>query len=171
MQKKTIVEKVRIHPSQCTNKLNEKLHEILSKKLVNKVTEANGHIIDVENDFKIMNNSILDSGDIELTVKLSINTILLKEGDVFKGNVVMVFDLGIMVGIENNDEIKIFIASEKMKGYEYDYNDGDDRFIKQKKRKLKVIDDETKVTIQIEAVQFSNNRFDWLGCLKKVHSH
>jgi DNA-directed RNA polymerase subunit E'/Rpb7 len=151
--------KVIISPEYLDDKLMTNIVKILKDNVSNECSEKDGYIISIGKIKKVMDACITSANsDIVLNVIFDAQNLKPKVGDIFEGNVNMIFDKGIFVFVKS--KLKILISFSSLEGYSYDssknvfFNDSG------------VINIGDMIKVKISGVRYDKKNFNCFGTLQ-----
>lgn len=157
MNSMKVSEKICIEPRFFSQNLKEKITEKLNGKLCNNCNQKYGYITSIH-DLEIVDNEILDDGQVAFEVHFLVDTVKPSPGDMFEGKVCMLFDNGVFINVQ--DKFNVLIPINVLEGYKYDKMNN---CFKSNKKKGKSICENDTLSVKINNVQFSDQKFSCLG--------
>ena len=142
------------------NNYKDHILEKLKKTLENNCNKEYGYILEVIDLVKIIDNIIDNTNSFPVfTVTCKIECLKPKIGDIYDGNVCMVFENGIFVDIKN--KIKTLIPTIHLKDFEYNSDE------KSFKNDNITIDINSEVKIELTSIKYEKKQFICIGKLSQ----
>ena len=156
VRKIKICKNITIEPKYLGKNINKTIQEKI-QEYDGTCKEEYGYIVKIYPKFRILENKIGPEGIVMLKVEISVSVFKPQNGDVFIGEVCMILENGLFVGIY--DDVKVLVSKNKMKRYKYDSDTNTYRYGK------KVINVGDKVKIKIEMSRYDCKGFEYIGIL------
>lgn len=155
-----ITKKVNLTPNLLGKNYMKHLYERVCETMLDRCDENHGYILSVEDDIKVLDNEIApNSSSAVFNISVSVKALKPEIGCEYKGNVMMVFDQGVLVSI--GGKIKVLVPKTDLPGYELDKNKMS--FI----RKKKSISKGGEIYVVIKEIKYEHKNFSCIGMLKK----
>jgi DNA-directed RNA polymerase subunit E'/Rpb7 len=155
MHKKTLRQKVNIHPSYLNQNLEQQVFKKLDSELTGTCTYENGYVICVERKIDILNNQLITDGHVLCDTEFTVRTLKPFVGQVLEGTACMIFADGIFVEVH---KMKVLVPANKIKGYKYDETTGE--FVGEKS-----ISQGQDVKVKLDQIKYDQRGFNCIGVL------
>lgn len=139
--------------------LEKHLYEKIETNITNECTKEHGHFIKLVKINGIKDNYISSNCENIFIVSFDIENLKPEVGNVYKGDVCMIYSGGMMINIENI--LKVFIPVSTLKDYEFIQLSNS---FSSKKRKIIQGD---IITIELSGVKYSKKKFSCFGKIKE----
>lgn len=160
MNKRTTVEKIYMEAKHLGPDISNNILNVIQKRMTGHCDQKNGYILDIDDDIEIVDNDISNAGTgVFFTVKYTVYSLKPSKGDEFEGEVIMVFEDGVIIEVKKL--MKIFISKSKLPDY---------KFSKSKMRyksKNKTISVGDILRAEVESIEYERRNFNCIGCLKE----
>ncbi len=158
METLTLIQKVLMEPKYQDSNIVTHIYRQLQETLKGKSTQEYGYVVEVDQNIKVLDNNVDSTGAILYEVEFKVQTLKPHKGQILEGIVVMVFENGIFVEVQN--EVKVLVPPEKMGKYRYVVES--DIF----KHKKKTISKDDKVKVKLDLIKYERRVFNCIGALE-----